>query len=694
MFTILCKQCGSSVTIEEYPESREVKCSFCLHINTLENESLYFPHLKMLQGSEKGKEFPITGVTCLGRGSYNTIQLQERKASRKHAEIRYQNGSYIIEDLKSGNGTFLNKKPVTEAKLQDKDLITIADAVFMFRNPYEYLPESLSSLPAPTIQREAVLTDQSSDFERTRAEVKFDAQHSFLMNLDEIQDITELEKANKKLRIIYEVNHAISSILDLQELLGVILDVVFQYMPAERGAILLYDESKNSLTSSVTKIYNQDSEGTIKISKTILERVVEEKISLLTTDAMVDERLAESMSILSQGIRSAMSVPLISKESLLGVLYIDSTQKSTHFNSETLELLTGIAGQAAIAIENAKLIREIEREIETRGHLQRYLSPELVEQVVNKQIDLQIGGQLKKATVLFSDLRGFTKMTENIGAEAVVAILNDYFSRMVDIIFGNSGTLDKFIGDAIMAIWGLPVSHIEDSLRAVKASLQMQEELFYFNLSQRKMGRNTLKMGVGINVGEVVVGNMGSPKRMEYTVIGPPVNLASRVETLTSRNQILITDNVYNEIKNMGRMVQLSPTHVKGIERAIQIYGVVGVYDKVEKCEINFLPILVPSQKNTTYEGLIQFFDFKKIVFAMEPNQEITAETQGTFSIDIPEIAPNTPVTFLCKKAYNALHGQDEYLKVEADIVSLPEPVSQFFSQVFPLQNFEATIYD
>ncbi len=696
MFTILCEKCANPIAIEEYPEIPEVKCSFCYHCNPLQNESQYYPHLKMLQGSEKGKEYPITGVTCLGRGSYNTIQLQERKASRKHAEVRYQNGYYVLEDLKSGNGTFLNKKPVTLANLQDKDLITIADAVFMFRNPYNYCPEKMQSITQSFNQKEAVLTDQISNFERTRAELKFNAQHSFLMNLDEIQDITELEKANKKLRIIYEVNHAISSILDLQELLGVILDVVFQYMPAERGAILLYDESKNSLTSSVTKIYNQESEEPIKISKTILERVVQEKISLLTSDAMVDERLAESMSIMSQGIRSAMSVPLISKENLLGVLYIDSTQKSTHFNPETLELLTGIAGQAAIAIENAKLIREIEREIETRGHLQRYLSPELVEQVVNKQIDLQIGGQLKKATVLFSDLRGFTKMTENIGAEAVVAILNDYFSRMVDIIFGNNGTLDKFIGDAIMAIWGLPVSHLEDSLRSVKASIQMQEELFYFNLSQKKMGRNTLKMGVGINVGDVVVGNMGSPKRMEYTVIGPPVNLASRVETLTSRNQILITDNVYNEIKNMVRMVQLSPTHVKGIERAIQIYGVVGIYNKAEKCELNFLPILIPSAKQSplSYEGLIQFFDFKKIVFAMEPNEEILADVKGTFSIDIPEIAPADPVVFLCKKASNAFHGQDEYLKIEAEIVKLPDAVKEFFSQIFPLQNFEVTIYD
>ena len=570
MFTISCQNCNNAIIVENLPASLVIDCPSCAHTNTLEPEIHYCPKLIMIQGQEKGQEFSVVGPSTLGRGSYNTIQLRERKASRQHAIINLHNGGYWMEDLKSGNGTYVNGKPITDVQLQDKDLIRIADAVFMFRNAYNYIPGAASEGRS---SQEAVLTETKSDFERTRAELKFDAQHSFLMSVDELRNIAEVEKANSKLRIIYEVNHAISSILDLQELLKVILDVVFQYISAERGAILLYDEDQQELRSTVTKVRDPKQDDQIKISKTMMQRVTSEQVSLLTIDALVDERLAEAMSIISQGIRSAMSVPLISKENLLGVLHIDSTQKSSQFNSDTLELLTGIAGQAAIAIENAKLIQEIEREIETRGHLQRYLSPELVEQVVNKQINLDIGGQLKKATVMFTDLRGFTKMTENIGAEAVVAVLNDYFARMVDIIFANKGTLDKFIGDAIMAVWGIPLAHPQDTARAVKASLQMQKELFYFNVSQKKMGRNTLKMGAGINVGEVVVGNMGSPKRMEYTVIGPPVNLASRVESLTTKNQVLISDNAYNIIQDRVRAVELAPTHVKGIERAIQILG-------------------------------------------------------------------------------------------------------------------------
>lgn len=390
------------------------------------------------------------------------------------------------------------------------------------------------------------------------------------------------------------------------------------------------------------------------------------------------------MSIITQGIRSAMSVPLISKKNLLGVLHIDSTKKSSQFNSDNLELLSGIASQAAVAIENAKLIKTIEKEAETRQHLQRYLSPELVEQVVNKQIDLEIGGQLKKATILFSDLRGFTKMTDTIGAEAVVKILNDYFSRMVDIIFVNGGVLDKFIGDAIMAIWGMPIQNENDSLRAVEAAIKMQKELFYFNITQRRQKRDILKMGIGINLGDVVVGNMGSEKRMEYTVIGPPVNLASRVESLTSKNQILISDNVYNEVKDITSTIELAPTRVKGINRPIQIYNVIGICNEQQE-SINFLPILLDDIKDPQikYEGIIEIINPDKIIFNLEPDVEIEIGQETNFSLDIPKVTPDIPVKILCKDIELSSHREDEFLKIEADIIELPEEVEKFLNNIF-----------
>jgi adenylate cyclase len=666
-------------------------CYNCERPNKIEAESSYFPRIMVIQGLEKGKEFPFGDTISIGRDPSNYIQLRDGKVSREHARIACLEGQYFLEDLscvgKSGNGTYKNGQKIDKAPLQDKDLIKVADNVFMFRNTYAYTPQAMAELlvPQDTIVQDAVISDVQSGFAKTRAELKFDAQRSFLANTEELHSTAALETANTKLRILYDVNHAIGSILDLQELLGVILDVVFRYIPAERGAILLYDAEKDSLQSAVTKARAEQASGPIKISRTMTKRAVEDRVSLLTTDTLLDDEFASAQSIITQGIRAAMTVPLISKQSLLGLLHVDTTQKSSEFNSDALELLTEIAGQAAIAIENAKLIQKIEKEVATRNHLQRYLASELVDQILNNQLDFKIGGQLKKATILFTDLRGFTKLTETIGAEAVVAILNDYFSRMVDIIFSNHGTLDKFIGDAIMAVWGIPIGHPADALRSVKASIEMQQELFYFNLYQRKKGRSALKMGAAINTGEVVVGNMGSPKRMEYTVIGPPVNLASRTEGLTGHNHVLVTENTYAEIKDRVEAVELPyTTPLKGINRMIKIFCIISMLEESGN-KLHFLPVVlqVPGQENK-YEALLQLYqENSKILLDSEPGQTLQPGTAVTLFVDIPSISPGEQVKIVINKRETATHGQEEYFKLEAQVQEMPATVQKFLQRVF-----------
>ncbi len=693
MFTISCNKCQFELNILS-PVSYS-DCERCGYRNALEPESYYKPKLLVIQdptGTEKGKEYCADDEITLGRLQDNNIQLRDSKASRKHARLIYTDNGFIIKDLGSGNGTYVNNMPIQEQPLEDKDLLRIGDTHFMFRNSYSYLPQQATK---------AVLGD-SSALERTNAELKYNSQHSFLTNTKELLSKAEMEKANAKLRILYEVNHAISSTLELQKLLTLILETVFKFIPASRGAILLYDEKDDPpLQIAVTRNIDGVEGGTMTISKTLMEKVIRDRSSILTQDTLLDDSLRNVQSIISQGTRAAMSVPLMSKDALLAILYVDTTEKTSQFNEDTLELLTAIAGQAAVVIENAKLIKKIELEVETRGHLQRYLSPELVEQVVNKKINIDTGGQVKKATVLFTDLRGFTKMTENIGAEAVVGILNDYFTRMVDIIFGTNGTLDKFMGDAIMGIWGIPVSHVEDPYLSVKAAIEMQRELFYFNVSQKRAGKNTLKMGAGINTGNIVVGNMGSPKRMEYTVIGPDVNLASRVEHLTTRNQVLITDNTYNEAPELIQCIELEPTRVKGIDRDIQVYGVVSVkkispsldnetvrlsVDSVEY--IKFVPVLIqdPQNPEIEYEGLLQNLSPQSVSIDMEFLKEphnLLEGTTITFFIDMPKIIPDDPVTITVRSLTSQMHNDDEYLDLNADIVDLPVSVKDFFDNMF-----------
>lgn len=680
MFSILCPSCKTNNHAQDSDKS--ITCTSCSTKIPLEKLESYLPKLLIIQGANKGKEFTITDENSIGRGNQNTIKIMEPKASRQHATIKFSDGCYRVADLHSGNGTFVNGAAIASVEINDKDLIRIGDATLMFRNQYQYSPVNTSTEDLP----KAVL-GQTSAYELTKAELNYNTQHSFMMSQDDFNSIIEVEKANKKLRIIYEVNNAIGSILPLEEVLSLILETVFQYIPAQRGAILMYNEKDDPpLQTAVTKVANSEEQKTIHISNTLMDRVIKERKSVLTMDTMLDENLKTAASVMGQ-IRSAMSVPLITRDNLLGVLHIDTSKKSASFNEDTLELLTGIAGQAAIAIENAKLIKDIERETETRGHIQRYLSPDLVERVVNGQIDLDMGGKVKKATILFTDLRGFTSMTENIGAEAVVSILNDYFTRMVDIIFARKGTLDKFMGDAIMGIWGLPIFHQEDPGLAVQAAIEMQNELFYFNMSQRKIGKSTLKMGAGINTGDVVVGNMGSPKRMEYTVIGPDVNLASRVEHLTSRNHVLVSENTYEETKDIIKCVELEPTKVKGIDRPIRIFGVVGIEMDGYLCK--FLPILVEKPNGEgKLEGLIDIFDLNKFTLHIEPCDSITEGCELKLIIDMPKIIPDTPVTLQVEQCVSEKYNdRDDYIEVCAKVTDLPEDLRKFFDEVLGMSD-------
>lgn len=693
MFWIACQRCKQSICIKQYPSSSEISCPSCGYIHVLKPIEHYFPKFIGIQGEDAGKEFSIDKKATLGRSTSNMIHIREKKASRMHAVIEFKSDHYMLEDLKSGNGTLLNGKPVTQSvALKDKDKITIGDAIFCFSNPYNYS----SNL---TYQSPGVVSSEPSMFEKTKAEFSFNRKHSFLMPEEQIQNLIDLGKANSKLRILYEVTHAISSVFELEPLLTKILSVVFQYIPADRGAILLYEESNKKFTLQVVKERNKSEESNIQISSMILDRVVSQRVSLLTTDALLDETLSDSKTLQNDGVRSAMGVPLIYQETLLGVLYIDSTEPLAEFNEDTLELLSGIATQAAMTIANAKLLYTLHREMETRSCLERYLSPELVEQIVNEQIHLNVGGDLTSATILFTDIRDFTKLTEHIGAQAVVTILNDYFSRMVDIIFDHHGTLDKFIGDAIMGLWGVPVGRIDDNFHAIAAALEMQNELFYFNLSQKKKGRTMLKMGAGINLGEVVAGNIGSPKRMEYTVIGPSVNLASRVEALTGKNQVFISDNVYEQVKSIVCVVPFKSTYVKGVERPISIYGVIGIRDEKLRQVYYFLPILIWNKQTKTYfwEGLIRSFDLQSAQIDIDPIADIELGEDIRFIIDIPNIAPKEEIQACGLSIQHLVHENstqtvDEFSRWDVNFTVLPESVKSFLLHLINLRKKNTTI--
>lgn len=215
-----------------------------------------------------------------------------------------------------------------------------------------------------------------------------------------------------------------------------------------------------------------------------------------------------------------------------------------------------------------------------KGMFSRYVSPKVVEELVkDPNAELKLGGNKQMVTVLFSDIRGFTTLSEELPPEAVVEKLNEYFQTWTDIIFKYDGTVDKFIGDAVMAIFGAPVAHPDDAKRALRAAWDMKAALEKLNERWKEQGRRTLTIGVGLNTGEAIVGNMGSHQAMGYTVIGDTVNLASRLESKTKDLGVflLISETTYAAVKDLVEVEAFSDVTVKGKSKTLSVFAVRGL---------------------------------------------------------------------------------------------------------------------
>ena len=232
-------------------------------------------------------------------------------------------------------------------------------------------------------------------------------------------------------------------------------------------------------------------------------------------------------------------------------------------------------GELTDAFNNmAKSLRE--KEV-IKGAFSKYVTKSVVDRILEHKDGLKLGGEKKVVTIFFSDIRGFTPMSEALSAEQVVHILNEYFTAMTAIIFKYEGTLDKFMGDAIMAVYGAPIDYPDHAERAVLAAVEMSEKMKELQAKWRDEGKKEVNIGIGINTGEVVVGNIGSNERMEYTAIGDNVNLTQRLESVAEKGQILISAATYEKVKHKIDAVMLDPIKVKGKTDKVLAYSVTGL---------------------------------------------------------------------------------------------------------------------
>ncbi len=205
----------------------------------------------------------------------------------------------------------------------------------------------------------------------------------------------------------------------------------------------------------------------------------------------------------------------------------------------------------------------------------KYVSSQVADRILKEKDFLNLKGEKRVVTVLFADIRGFTPLAESLPPEKVLEILNKYFSKMVDIVFRYGGLLNKFIGDAIMVLYNAPLDQKYHELRAILTGIEMQKEIARINEERRQHGEIQINMGIGINTGDAVAGNVGSELRLEYTVIGAGVNLAQRIESHTAKGQLLISESTYDAVKEHVEVIRLEPMQVKGISKPVQLYAVI-----------------------------------------------------------------------------------------------------------------------
>jgi adenylate cyclase len=516
-------------------------------------------------------ELPPGRSVVVGRGVATDIAIYDPTISRRHAELTDRGEVIEVRDLGSSNGTCINGSRVATGQLQLNDSITFGKVTYRVREAKPPAGESrpLPEAPGPgdTIVRQLMVSGGSAagitsrDGPLTRGQLRVAAS-------------TAGERQAKKLSLLLEVAQKLTSELELDRLLRTVADMTFQVMEVDRVTILLRNEA-GELVPRISKSRLADTQLQ-QVPRSIVDKVVEERVAVVSHNAPADARF-KGRSIVAQSVRSAMCSPLLdARDQVLGLLYVDNLSVPGSFSDEDLQFLVAFSGLASLGIKNSRFAEQIRREALVRSNFERYFAPNIAAEIAQQDGAIRLGGERRPITVLFSDIRGFTAMAESMGPDAVAQLLSDYFSEMVEVIFEHGGTLDKFIGDAVMALWGAPISHADDPDRALKAALAMQRAIGELNRVWTSMGRPEIGVGIGISHGEVFAGNIGSHRRLEYTVLGDAVNVASRLCAEAGPGEILVSESLLHVVRDHVDYEYVPELALKGKSQTVQVYRLGG----------------------------------------------------------------------------------------------------------------------
>ncbi len=555
-------------------------------------------------------------LLTIGRGSSNMVALLDQAASSKHAQIVRAGDRWRLEERGSLNGTFVNGvrlEPTHPHDLRDGDQIQIGATDIIFGAPVE---------PSAPATGSAFLTAQGSSFLQSFIgddESAHDHSHQLLNSfiIDDAADdaprsefrrpLADFDPADTrpqylnrtylvdadgrippphkpperlkrrpgeslleaKLRMIQRVGEMLVRIVEPKQLMEEILTIVIEQTGAERGILCLLDDNRQPVPIASRGLSEGD---TVRVSRTVIRRVLEEGVGVLVDNNSSGSNLMQSLADIQ--VTSAMCVPLWTGEKIEGLLSLDMRSTFHKFTDEDLELLTAVAHQAALCIHRLRFSQEVENQRLVRRKLCEYLDPQIVEVIAaHRGTDNPLAPTEREITVLFSDIVSFTKLSENMAPAQLATFIREYLSVMTDIVFKHGGTIDKYIGDAVMALFGAPIPSEDSAASAIRAALDMRDKLREIQLPADHKGA-MLRARFGMNTGPVIVGNIGSSQRTEYTAIGDTVNVAQRLQAFARPNEICIDDVTHSKTTGAFLVEEIGAIEVKNRFQPLTVYKV------------------------------------------------------------------------------------------------------------------------
>jgi adenylate cyclase len=536
----------------------------------------------LFESDGRSQVYTLTGQQAsIGRSSDNDIVLNDFSVSRRHAFLKREGNEWFLHDNHSTNGIRVNDKHVPSAPVGSGDRAVIGTFTLKFREepveaeaPPKRLVDSTSTCIRP-------ISEFNQDFGLEKAIPSLSDSTA-----DRKRVVLDVAYKNKVFEILVQVAKTLISLDDLETVLDKVMDLIFEYLPVDRGFLLLEEQGQLQLRISRFKSgQRMTTDGSLPYSRTIVDMVVREKVAVLTSDAQQDERFEAGQSIRIQQIRSAMCAPLWYRDSVIGVIHVDSPMHVGTFTERDLDLLTALANFAAVAIERARLHDRVAEEKRIRGRLERYHSPQVVDEIIG---DVKATGSFKEVrtetvTILFADLVGFTSWSEKMAPTDLARLLNRFFTLASDAVFSQDGTIDKFVGDAVMAFFGAPIDQPDHAARSIAAALKLREEVALWNQDRVADGELPLEVRMALNTGETIVGEIGSERRVEYTVVGNAVNVAARMEEFVAMpGDIVIGPATYEAVRDRYRVAQLGFFALKGVSAQVPLYKVLGELEAAE----------------------------------------------------------------------------------------------------------------